>query len=105
MIGRVYTTQAGFGYFVVMARGPGFVIISPLFWLKGFTMLWKVPKSVFRDGYKPFEVRITNSYTPPIQASFDRELLKRMRWIAATGGRFGKDQSSGDVHGDGGGGS
>lgn len=104
MIGKIYTTQAGFGYFMVMGRFPGFVIISPLFWIKGFTMLWRVPKDVFKQGYRPFDESVTSGYHPSVQAAFDLERFRRWRWIDVTGGRFGKDQSTGYVYGHGGGG-
>lgn len=103
MIRNIYTTHAGFGYFMVMARFKGQVVISPLFWQGSLTVLMRYPIKVFRDGYCLFDERVINNYHPHIQARFDFEKLKRWRWIDVTGGRFGKDKSSGYVYGDGGG--
>lgn len=101
MIGDIYTTQAGFGYFMVMGRARGTVFISPLFWIRGPILIWPMPRKVFKAGYRPFDIRVVDGYMSVVQAAFDREWLRRSRWIAATGGRFGQDQSSGYVHGHG----
>lgn len=89
---------------MVMGRFPGFIILSPFFWRADDSIyLDRLSKAVFKQCFKPFDEGATDHFAPSLQAAYDYQKLRRWRWINATGGLFGKDQSSGHVHGDGGG--